>query len=54
MLSRMKTFLADERGATAIEYAIIVLLIAVASVYGFTLIGVSVKDVFDLVVAGFG
>jgi len=53
MNSLVKAFWKDDSGATAIEYSIIVLLISVAAVYAFGLIGVSVTDIFNKVVAAF-
>lgn len=53
MRSLVKAFLKDDRGATAIEYSIIVLMIGVASVYAFTLVGVPVTDIFNKVAAAF-
>lgn len=53
IIFRARRFWKNEAGATAIEYAIITLLIGVASVYGFTRAGYSVRDIFEKVAAGF-
>ncbi|MEL6736967.1 MAG: Flp family type IVb pilin [Pseudomonadota bacterium] len=53
MVRLVNAFVKDERGATAIEYSIIVLMIGVASVYAFTLVGVPVTDIFNRVAEGF-
>lgn len=41
-----KTFLADEEGATAIEYGLLASLIALAIVGGATALGGSINDLF--------
>ncbi len=46
MLKFLKMVLADESGATAIEYGLIVALISIAAVAGFTAIGGDLKTVF--------
>lgn len=55
-MTRAKTFLrlffADERGATAIEYALIALLVAIPTVGAFTLLGGRVRDSFLAAAAG--
>ena len=43
----LRPFLADERGATAIEYALICSLIACAIVAALTLVGTSVQNTFN-------
>jgi len=47
ILRTIDFFLWDERGATAIEYALIAGLIAVACVTALTLMGGSVTGLFD-------
>ena len=42
----MKNFLADESGATAIEYAMIAMLISIAIVVGATALGAALQPVF--------
>jgi len=53
MPSLVKAFLKDQRGATAIEYSIVVLMIGVASVWAFGRIGVPVTDIFNKVADAF-
>lgn len=43
MLNRL---LDDERGATAIEYALIAALIALAAILAFTALGLNLADIF--------
>ena len=43
----MSGFWADQRGATAVEYGLIVTLIALAVVGAITTLGASVKSSFD-------
>lgn len=47
-------FLADESGATAIEYGLIAALMAVASILAFTVLGGSLSDMFNYVVTNAG
>ncbi|MGB0682962.1 MAG: Flp family type IVb pilin [Magnetovibrionaceae bacterium] len=42
-----KSFLADESGATAIEYGLIAALIAVAAIGGMTAVGTSLQGTYD-------
>jgi len=42
-----KTFLSDESGATAMEYCILMMLIALAGIVGFTAAGTAVKVPFE-------
>ncbi|MDT0496758.1 Flp family type IVb pilin [Algiphilus sp. W345] len=46
MLKQMKQFLRDEEGATAIEYGLIVGLIAVVLIAAFTLLGTDLGTLF--------
>lgn len=46
MLKPFKTFIVDESGATAIEYALIASLIAVAIIAAVTTVGGRVSTVF--------
>jgi pilus assembly protein Flp/PilA len=46
MLKPFKTFLIDESGATAIEYALIASLIAVAIIAAVSTVGTKVSTVF--------
>lgn len=47
------TFARDERGATALEYGFIAMLISIAAVAAITQIGVNVKDLTSRVLEGF-
>jgi pilus assembly protein Flp/PilA len=47
-----KTFLRDNRGATAIEYGLIAALIAVAIIGGVTAVGSNLSSTFDAVKNG--
>jgi pilus assembly protein Flp/PilA len=49
----MKRFLRDQSGATAIEYALIAGLIAMAIVSATTMIGTSLKGSYEQVSSGF-
>ncbi len=49
----MKRFLRDERGATAIEYALIGAIVSIVIVSGATMIGTSIKGSFGQVSSGF-
>ncbi len=51
MLARL---IGDEEGATAIEYGLIVALIAVASIIAFRSLGLSLIDVFNTLSAAMG
>ena len=43
----IREFLADERGATAIEYGLLAALIAVAIIGTFTVLGNNLTELFD-------
>ena len=45
----MKKIWREEEGATAVEYVIMIALIAVVIVVAVTLLGISVSDKFDVV-----
>jgi len=47
LVANIRSFLADESGATAIEYALIGSLIAVVLVASFVVLGDSLKALFD-------
>jgi pilus assembly protein Flp/PilA len=49
-----RRFLRDERGATAIEYAMIAAGVAVAIVAAVNSLGVSVKGMYDTISAAMG
>ncbi len=49
MIRRLARFLKDEPGATAIEYALIAALVAVAAVAALDAMGDSLIDIFNLV-----
>ena len=46
---RVNTFLKDEGGATAIEYALIAALIAVVIIGSVSLLGTQVSSTFDMI-----
>jgi pilus assembly protein Flp/PilA len=48
----MKRFLRDEKGATAIEYALIASIISLVIVGGATMIGTSLRGSFNQVATG--
>ena len=47
MLTRLRTLLADETAATAIEYGLIAALIAVAAIAAMTSVGTKLGDTFN-------
>ncbi|HEY8575292.1 MAG TPA: Flp family type IVb pilin [Devosia sp.] len=47
MLVLLKSFAADDAGATAIEYGMLAAFIAIALLAGFALVGGSVQQLFD-------
>ena len=49
IFSAIKTFSADERGVTAIEYGLIAALIGIALVAGATLLGTKLSDSFSFI-----
>ncbi|MES2490378.1 MAG: Flp family type IVb pilin [Pseudomonadota bacterium] len=49
MLQKVMKFIRDEEGATAIEYGLIIGLIAVLLVAALTLIGTDLRSLFDQV-----
>ncbi len=51
MVTKFKSFLGDESGATAIEYALIASLIAVAIIGGVTALGTRLSQEFSEVSA---
>ncbi len=50
----MKNFLADESGATAIEYAMIAMLLSLAIIAGATALGQSLVPVFETASSNIG
>jgi len=48
-LRALKNLFKDESGVTAIEYALIAALIAVAAIAAFTLVGTNLSNTFSLV-----
>lgn len=46
MFNKIRTFLSDESGVTAIEYGLIAALVAVAAVTAFTALGTKLSAVF--------
>lgn len=53
MKKKFASYLADETGATAIEYALICLLIALPIIAGVTLIGKKLSNSFNAVSSNF-
>lgn len=53
MFAAIRRFLRNELGATMVEYALILLFIAVAAVLGVTALGGVVVDEFDAANDGF-
>ncbi len=49
MRTLLSTLIRDESGVTAIEYALIAALIAVAAIAAFTLVGTNLSQTFSLV-----
>jgi pilus assembly protein Flp/PilA len=49
MVTRLKQFAADESGATAIEYALIAVLVGIAIIGAVTALGDSLKAIFSTV-----
>jgi pilus assembly protein Flp/PilA len=49
----LRKFAADQSGATAIEYALIALLVALPTVAAFTMLGTSVRTAVQSAAAGF-
>ena len=54
MIQFAKRFVADESGATAIEYGLIAALIAVVIIGAVTALGTTIKTKFNDVVTGMG
>lgn len=49
MIEFMKKFVADESGATAIEYGLIAALVSVAAITALKAMGGSLNDIFEVV-----
>jgi pilus assembly protein Flp/PilA len=49
MLQKMINFLKDEEGATMVEYALMVALIAIVCILAVTAVGTNARDTFDRV-----
>lgn len=54
LVNGVRRFLRDEEGATAVEYALMVALIAVVIIAAVTLLGENVRDVFNAVANSIG
>jgi pilus assembly protein Flp/PilA len=54
LISRAKTFIVNEDGPTATEYAVMLALIIIAALGAITLLGTRVRDIFTEVTAGIG
>jgi pilus assembly protein Flp/PilA len=50
----VKQFVADKRGATAIEYGLIAALISVACIIAFQMLGLNLATVFNTVATALG
>ncbi len=50
-MNRIQYFIRDERGVTAIEYALIASLIAVAIITAVTLVGTDITNTFNKIAA---
>lgn len=48
-LKRMQEVMNDEEGAAMVEYALVLLLVAVVAMAGLTPLGVKVKEVFGTI-----
>ena len=48
-MKRIRRFLKDESGATAIEYGLIAALIAVVIIAAITLVGTELQEIFDAI-----
>jgi pilus assembly protein Flp/PilA len=53
-LLAMRASIKEERGATAIEYALLVGLIAVIIIAAVSVLGTSLRDIFDSIVTALG
>jgi len=51
MQSRMQSMLKDEKGATMVEYALMVALVAVVAMAGATVLGTGIDARFDAIAA---
>jgi pilus assembly protein Flp/PilA len=49
MIQKIKNFFKDEEGATAVEYGLMVALIAAVIVAAVTLLGTNTRDTFNFV-----
>ena len=49
MIQKIKNFFKDEEGATAVEYGLMVALIAAVIVGAVTILGTNTRDTFDTV-----
>jgi pilus assembly protein Flp/PilA len=49
MTKLLRSFLADESGATAIEYGLIAALVAVAAIVALGTLGSELAEIFDMV-----
>ncbi len=54
MLMKMRRFLKDESGATAIEYGLIAALIGVVIISAVTALGTGISGTFDTIAAELG
>ncbi len=54
LLTKVKNFIRDEEGASAVEYGLLVALIAVAIIAAVTLLGTSLSTLFSNVAGTIG
>jgi pilus assembly protein Flp/PilA len=53
MIAALRSFFRDERGATAIEYALIAVLMSIALIAGATALGPEIARLFETASNGF-
>lgn len=49
LISKFRSLIADESGATAIEYGLIAALVSVAAIFALTAMGDSLESIFSVV-----
>jgi pilus assembly protein Flp/PilA len=54
MINRVKSFIVNEDGPTATEYAVMLALIIIAALAAITSLGTRVRDIFTEVTTGIG
>lgn len=53
-MARLRRFLCDESGATAIEYGVIIALISMTAIASISLVGTRLRDVYNLLLNTMG